>query len=167
MHPNAATARVRYATAQDAEMEIALSITPQLSLPSTPAVAGIADGGADPISSHEWSRSNACFLFWAIPRTHEKQKTNCAILFTPCENVTTCGFGSVPVLSDHPPVVSLISADLPLMTNTKPITKGEAIVCFQEKAQKPTPKAKVPRTWYEKEKASERKDHGAKKKGEA
>jgi hypothetical protein len=108
-------------------------ITPELKLPSTPAIAG---------NGHDWKVSNYAHLFWVIPRDDSEEKWNCEVFNI---EVTQALALQQPTLGT---VARAFSVTVPALRNTRAIAEGEKVVL---KWPKPKEVAKPPRagtTWW-------------------
>ena len=108
-------------------------ITPELKLPSTPAIAG---------NGHDWKVSNYAHLFWVIPRDDSEEKWNCEVFNI---EVTQALALQQPTLGI---VARAFSVTVPALRNTRAIAEGEKVVL---KWPKPKEVAKPPRagtTWW-------------------
>ena len=112
-------------------------VNPEFSIPKASAVA---DGSLD------WSHKSSPILFWGIKRSHDDDLWNCELETVNVSLVLAAGFNASGRFLDTEPVSDSASVEVPTMTNTRPIKKGEEVVL---RVGKPTEKQKIsrPKTW--------------------
>ena len=103
-------------------------VTPELSLPKSPAIAGDA---------HVWKLNDYGHPFWVIPRDDDDKKWNCEVF-----HIGVTQAYAVPGTELKACSARAFNVTIPALHNTRPIKVGEAIVLKWPKP-KEVPKLQV------------------------
>ena len=119
LHPHALKATYACTSVAGATTSHRFYITPEFSLPKPPAVAGEAA---------EWGAKNSPLLFWGIKRSHEEDKWNCEVETFVANVVVAAGFNDSQYFAGEEPISDAATIDLPVIVNTRSISKNEEVV---------------------------------------
>ena len=140
-HPRAVKVSVSTVPENSPATLFTFMISPDLSLPPIPAVAG---------EELEWTGGNSAHVFWAMTQDHVETKWNCELVTISDTIVCSCNFAELT--GKHCSMTETSLVEVPCITNTRTIPVGENIVL---RCRPPKEKEKATRqavTWQTSEK---------------
>jgi hypothetical protein len=121
------------------------SLPPTPSAALAPSLEGTAPslGGTEAITAHEWKNSHFPWPFWLVKRCEQEENANCILAPWLIRSINAMS------AAGQEPVVGSYEVTIPVMVNTKDISKGEELVVYwPSKAQPKASKVKS-QTWVD------------------
>jgi hypothetical protein len=135
-HPYAVTVTHSVTQSNGDSNKITFFATPDFSLPKAPK----------PGNTHEWTHKNSVLFFWGFARDDAEDRWNCEVTSFQANIVQVMRLSQVKELDGAEPKSVTAELEIPLITNTRAIKRGEEVVV---RCAKPVPKAKAKqvKTW--------------------